>query len=90
MTAAITPKDSPNLVRTDPVARLKDYERALDFYLNFIDRPLHSVIFVENSDSDVTSLRNMVEARNLTKNVSSFFATTPFTDTLSKDEATVN
>jgi hypothetical protein len=69
MTATITPKDSPNLVRTDPVARLKDYERALDFYLNFIDRPLHSVIFVENSDSDVTSLRNMVEARNLTKRV---------------------
>lgn len=69
MTATITPKGSPNLVRTDPAARLNDYERALDFYLDFIDRPLHSIIFVENSDSDVTSLREMVAARNLTERV---------------------
>ncbi|HEX7157783.1 MAG TPA: hypothetical protein VF214_02120 [Edaphobacter sp.] len=69
MTATVTPKNATNLVRTDPIARLNDYQWALDFYLNFIDAPLHGIVFVENSDSDVTSLRELVEARNLTERV---------------------
>ena len=44
-----------NLARTDPVARLQDYNEALGFYLVSIDRRLHGIIFVENSDSDVTT-----------------------------------
>ena len=69
MTATITPHNAPNLVRTDPVARLKDYEAALRFYLDLIDCPLYGIVFVENSDSDVTTLRKLVANRGLADRV---------------------
>ncbi len=69
MTATITPHHARNLARTDPVARLKDYDDALGFYLGLIDRPLHGIVFVENSDSDVTTLRELVASRGLTERV---------------------
>jgi hypothetical protein len=69
MTATITPHNARNLARTDPVARLKDYKDALCFYVDLIDRPLHGIIFVENSDSDVTSLRRLVASRGLAERV---------------------
>jgi hypothetical protein len=69
MTATITPVNAPVLVRTNPADRLHDYERALDSYLNFIDRPLHAIVFVENSDSDVASLRQVCERRGLADRV---------------------
>lgn len=69
MTATITPENAPELARTDPVARLKDYADALAFYLALIDRPLHGIVFVENSDSDVTTLRQLVAFRGLTDRV---------------------
>ena len=78
MTATITPHNARNLARTDPAARLKDYDDALGFYLGLIDRPLHGIVFVENSDSDVTTLRQLVASRGLTGGSSSC-ATTGFT-----------
>lgn len=69
MTATITPHNARNLARTDPVARLQDYKEALGFYLGLIDRPLHGIVFVENSDSDVTTLRQLVAARGLSGRV---------------------
>jgi hypothetical protein len=69
MTATVTPHNAPNLARTDPAARLKDYDDALGFYLGLIDRPLHGIVFVENSDSDVTTLRQLVASRGLTERV---------------------
>jgi hypothetical protein len=69
MTATITPQNAPNLARIDPAMRLKDYESALGFYLGLIDRPLHGIVFVENSDSDVTTLRRLVASRGLTERV---------------------
>jgi hypothetical protein len=69
MTATITPHNARNLARTDPVARLQDYHQALGFYLGLIDRPLHGIVFVENSDSDVTTLRQLVASRGLTGRV---------------------
>jgi hypothetical protein len=69
MTATITPHNARNLARTDPVARLQDYNEALGFYLGLIDRPLHGIIFVENSDSDVTTLRQLVASRGLSGRV---------------------
>jgi hypothetical protein len=69
MTATITPHNARNLARTDPVARLQDYHEALGFYLGLIDRPLHGIVFVENSDSDVTTLRQLVASRGLTGQV---------------------
>ncbi len=69
MTATITPHNARNLARTDPSARLKDYNDALGFYLGLLDRPLHGIVFVENSDSDVSTLRKLVAARGLTGRV---------------------
>ena len=69
MTATITPNNAKNLARIDPEARLKDYEEALGFYLTLIGRPLHGIVFVENSDSDVTSLRRLVKSRGLDSHV---------------------
>jgi hypothetical protein len=69
MTATITPQNARNLARTDPLARLQDYHDALGFYLGLIDRPLHGMVFVENSDSDVTTLRQLVASRRLTGRV---------------------
>jgi len=69
MTATITPKNASNLRRTDPAERLKDYQNALDFYLALIDRPLYGIVFVENSNSDVTTLRELVASRGLTGRV---------------------
>jgi hypothetical protein len=69
MTSTITPHNARNLLRTDPTARLRDYYDALGFYLGFIGRPLHGIVFVENSSSDVSSLRGLVNARGLSDRV---------------------
>lgn len=57
MSATITPKDSPELARVDPALRLQDYYDALKFYIPKIGPVLDGVVFVENSDSDVSTLR---------------------------------
>jgi hypothetical protein len=69
MTATITPNNARNLRRTDPAARLKDYHDALGFYLTLIDRSLDGIVFVENSNSDVTSLRQLAASRGLSGRV---------------------
>lgn len=69
MTATITPNNARNLRRIDPAARLKDYNDALGFYLTLIGRSLHGIVFVENSDSDVSSLRQLTASRGLTGQV---------------------
>lgn len=60
MTATITPRDSPELARTDPELRLADYADALHFYLGHLGGALDGIVFVENSDSDVSPLRALV------------------------------
>jgi hypothetical protein len=69
MTATILPKNAPDLARVDPAVRLLDYRHALAFYLSLIDRPLDGIVFVENSDSDVSTLRQLVAAQGLTDRV---------------------
>jgi hypothetical protein len=69
MTATIAPGNARNLLRTDPIARLNDYYDALNFYLGLIDRPLHGIVFAENSSSDVSRLRELVEARGAEERV---------------------
>lgn len=62
MTATITPPaGAPQLVRTDPADRLRDYDAALTFYLGLIGRGLDRILFVENSASDLTALRERCE-----------------------------
>jgi hypothetical protein len=69
LTATITPRNAPELARADPVARLHDYEASLSYYLKMIDNPLHGIVFVENSDSDVSSLRRSADRAGLTDRV---------------------
>lgn len=64
MTATITPDNSPELARVDPALRLEDYRQALDFYLGQLRTPqgkgaIDGIVFVENSDSDISSLREL-------------------------------
>lgn len=61
MSATVTPRDSPELARTDPALRLADYAAALDFYIPQLGTVLDGIVFVENSDSDIASLRAIAE-----------------------------
>ena len=69
MTATITPGNAPELARVDPVARLQDYDASLRFYLTMIDNPLHGIVFVENSNSDVSLLRQTADKMGLANRV---------------------
>jgi len=57
MSATVTPRDSPELARVDPALRLQDYADALKFYIPKIGPVIDGVVFVENSDSDISALR---------------------------------
>lgn len=59
MTATVTPRQTSDLTRTDPTLRLSDYQRALKYYLKLVDTTLHGIVFVENSNSNVVSLKDM-------------------------------
>ena len=64
LTATITPPSGvPGLARTDPAVRLADYRSALDFYMSCFDRGLDSIVFADNSNSDVSSLHELVASR---------------------------
>ena len=65
MTATITPNNAKNLLRVDPKMRLEDYFHALEFYLGMMGQPLAGIVFVENSASDVSMLRQLVKSRGL-------------------------
>lgn len=70
LTATITPKSGvPNLKRVNPEERLQDYKSALEFYLPLINKSCDGIIFVENSNSDVSLLKNLVADHGLTKKV---------------------
>lgn len=58
LTATVTPRsDQPELVLTDPEARLKDYERALSFYRRLLmNGTVNGIVFAENSGFDVGRL----------------------------------
>jgi hypothetical protein len=61
MTATITPPEGvPFLARTDPKARLKDYEEALRFYSSLVNKSIDAIVFAENSNSDVSTLKAIV------------------------------
>jgi len=67
LTATITPKTGvPNLKRTDPEKRLQDYKAALSFYLNTLNKSTDGIVFAENSNSDLSSLKELVNELGLT------------------------
>ena len=70
ITATITPKSGvPNLKRTNPKQRLQDYANALTFYLSHVGKTCDGIIFVENSNSDVSALQQLVDEKGLTDKV---------------------
>lgn len=71
ITATVTPPPAATkLGRIDPKARLADYEDALAFYLDRLaDGVFDSIVFVENSASDVDSLKALVIRAGLTERV---------------------
>ena len=70
LTATITPKSGvPNLKRTDPQQRLQDYAKALRFYLSHVGKSCDGIVFVENSNSDITQLQALVAEHGLTEQV---------------------
>ncbi len=57
MTATIAPpSNAPELARNDAKLRLADYCEALRFYLTIPDHILKKIIFIDNSDSDLSAL----------------------------------
>lgn len=74
LTATIRPRaDSKALARVDPKLRLADYLDALGFYLDLIEnRPEYSIVFSENSNSDISALSDVVVSRGLSDRVEFF------------------
>jgi hypothetical protein len=63
LTATISPPaNCPDLQRKDPQVRLADYKEALLFYLSRSNKLIDRIIFVENSDSDLTPLSDAANA----------------------------
>lgn len=70
LTATITPKSGvPNLKRTNPQKRLQDYAEALRFYLSHVNKSCDGIVFVENSNSDISQLKTIVNEKGLTDQV---------------------
>lgn len=70
MTATITPPlGVPELSRVNPALRLKDYEKALEFYLPLLNLCIDKIIFAENSNSNISSLQAIVDRYGLTQKV---------------------
>lgn len=70
LTATITPPSGvPNLKRIDPKVRLEDYKQALCFYLALVNQGCDAIVFAENSNSDVSELRELVEQYDLSRQV---------------------
>lgn len=67
LTATITPPAGvPGLRRTDPRQRLDDYCRALDFYCRLPEACINRIVFIENSDTDLSPLHHVArQARAL-------------------------
>jgi len=60
LTATVTPKlGSLDLKRADPKLRLRDYENALPFYLHMLDDCVDGIVFAENSNSNIDTLKTM-------------------------------
>lgn len=64
MTATIQPPlNAPELQRCDPELRLEDYLKSLDFYLDIDKKYIDKIIFAENSGSDLSRLKQLVQKK---------------------------
>lgn len=61
MTATLAPPAGmPDLLRTDPSVRLDDYKSALRFYSSLLGSVLDGIVFVDNSNSDLSELKEAI------------------------------
>lgn len=68
LTATITPPPGViSLARSDPSVRLDDYANALRFYLSLVGQCVDYIVFSDNSNSDVSSLKAMVDQAKVTE-----------------------
>jgi len=62
LTATIRPLAGiPSLARTDPEQRLRDYARALSFYIGLVPACFDAIVFAENSGADLSTLQHLVQ-----------------------------
>jgi hypothetical protein len=65
MTACIDPgKGEYRLARADPKVRLADYAKALRFWLSYADDRIGDILFIENSNYPLDSLRDIAASSN--------------------------
>ena len=70
ITATITPPlGASSLLHIDPNIRIKEYEKSLIFYLSFIGKYIDNIVFAENSNSDISSLRDIAIKHGVEKQV---------------------
>jgi hypothetical protein len=70
LTATIKPLVGiPELQRTNPVERMNDYIRALRFYCNVSEKVITRIVFIENSEYDISQLRDLVSNLNASHRV---------------------
>lgn len=69
MSATITPsKDMPGSTRMDPGVRMNDYMEALKYYESVAPDIVDRIVFLENSGTDLTPLKNALQRKSY-KNV---------------------
>lgn len=73
LTATITPPvNAVQLSRADPSVRLQDYTTSLIFYMEELRKGvISSLIFAENSNSDIQSLQSLVASHPMKDSVES-------------------
>jgi hypothetical protein len=60
LTATIEPLAGiPQLKRVEPTERLNDYARVLSFYCDVSEQLIPRIIFIENSNADLSKLKNV-------------------------------
>jgi hypothetical protein len=70
LTAPVSPPaNPPRLKRVDPLQRLNDYLWALRFYVGLPTSAVDRILFIENSEYDLTPLRRMVDEAGATERV---------------------
>lgn len=70
LTATINPpQNRHDIARSDPGLRLEDYKSALLFYLTLPDSLFQHILFIDNSNSDISELEKLVDKVNHNKNV---------------------
>lgn len=68
MSATITPsKDMPGSTRMDPAVRMNDYVEALKYYESVAPEVVDRIVFLENSDTDLSPLKNALQRTSYKK-----------------------